>query len=66
MTKYIYDTYQRVTLTQYFPNSTYPTTEDTRVTWTYDTNTLDGTFSQDSWRRPAAARLHANWFSASL
>jgi len=31
--------------------------EDTcaRVTWTYDTNTLDTTFSQNSWGRPTTA-----------
>jgi len=62
MTKYLYDTYQRVTQTQYFPDPAHPTTEDTcaRVTWTYDTNTLDATFSQNSWGRPTTATWGAN------
>src|SRR6266481_5662646 len=53
VTKYIYDTYQRVTQTQYFTDPAHPTTEDTcaRATWTYDTNTLDAPFSPNSWGR---------------
>jgi len=62
VTKYIYDTYQRVTQTQYFPDPAHPTTEDTcaRVTWTYDTNTLDAKFSQNGWGRPTTATWGAN------
>jgi YD repeat-containing protein len=58
-TKYLYDNYQRVTQTQNFPNPAHPTTEDTcaRVTWTYDSNTLDATFSQNSWGRPDDSHL---------
>jgi len=62
VTSYIYDTYQRVSQTKYFPNPFQPTVEDTcaRVTWTYDTNTLDATFSQNSWGRPTTATWGAN------
>jgi RHS repeat-associated protein len=58
VTKYSYDSYQRLTMKQYFPNPSYPTLEDLcqRVTQNYDTNSLDSTYSQNSWGRLTTAQ----------
>jgi len=54
-TQYVYDTYKRVTQVQYLPDGIH---EDTcqRMTFTYDTNSLDGTFTQNGWGRRTTAQ----------
>jgi RHS repeat-associated protein len=58
VTKYTYDSYQRVGMIQYYPYPNNPTTEDTcqRVTISYDTNSIDSTFSQNAWGRPTTTQ----------
>jgi RHS repeat-associated protein len=58
VTKNTYDGYQRVTMIQYYPDPAQPTVEDTcqRMTLTYDTNALDGTFTQNGWGRLTTAQ----------
>ena len=43
---------------QYFPDPNNPTTEDMcqRMTITYDTNSIDSTFSQNAWGRPTTTQ----------
>jgi len=58
LTQYTYDSYRRVTMVQYFPNRPPPIYEDPcqRLTLTYDTNSIDSTYSQNSWGRLTTAQ----------
>jgi YD repeat-containing protein len=58
VTKYTYDSFQRVTMIQYFIDPAQPTVEDLcrHVDLYYDINLFDSTFTQNGWGRLTSAK----------
>jgi len=56
-TRYSYDAYGRLAQVQHWAGAPLAEQTNQRVTYSYDSNPLDGTYSQNTWGRLAAVQF---------